>query len=154
MEELTKRNGKGVWMREIEKMLRRFDASLEWLIESVSLREQEMDKIRGNTEIQGHEKDQMLKVKKFQSIKEVLEEVEVLIDTHFFNGFYESKSSLFLKRVFENRGSIEMRIFKKTWRSLNCSPKTMKIIREVRKNILCVGKRKELITKKKVELKC
>ena len=31
MEELTKRNGKGVWMREIEKVLKRIDASLEWL---------------------------------------------------------------------------------------------------------------------------
>ena len=30
MEELTKRNGKGVWTREIEKVLKRFDASLEW----------------------------------------------------------------------------------------------------------------------------
>ena len=29
MEELTKRNGKGVWPREIEKALKRFDASLE-----------------------------------------------------------------------------------------------------------------------------
>ena len=95
-----------------------------------------------------------MKVKRFQSIEEVLEEVEVLIDTHFFNEFYESKSSLFLKRALENQGSIEMRIFKKTWRSLNCSPKTMKIIREVQENLLCVGKRKELFTKKKVELKC
>ena len=30
MEELTKRNGKGVWLREIEKALKRFDGSLEW----------------------------------------------------------------------------------------------------------------------------
>ena len=29
VEELTKRNGKGVRMREIEKVLKRFDASLE-----------------------------------------------------------------------------------------------------------------------------
>ena len=28
MEDLTKRNGKGVWMREIENVLRRFDTSL------------------------------------------------------------------------------------------------------------------------------
>ena len=28
MEEMTKRNGKGLWMREIEKALKRFDASL------------------------------------------------------------------------------------------------------------------------------
>ena len=33
MEELTKRNGKGVWKREIEKVLKMFGASIEWLIE-------------------------------------------------------------------------------------------------------------------------
>ena len=33
MEELTKRNGKGVWMRVREKTLKRFDASLGWLME-------------------------------------------------------------------------------------------------------------------------
>ena len=32
MEELTKKNGKGIWMREIEKILKRFDASLEWFV--------------------------------------------------------------------------------------------------------------------------
>ena len=47
MEELIKRNGKGVLVREIEKVLKRFDASLEWLMERVSLREEEKDKIRG-----------------------------------------------------------------------------------------------------------
>ena len=38
MEELTKRNGKGAWMREIEKGLKRFDASLEWFMGRISLR--------------------------------------------------------------------------------------------------------------------
>ena len=37
MEELTKRNGNGVWLREIEKALKRFDASLEWLFERIEL---------------------------------------------------------------------------------------------------------------------
>ena len=37
MEELTKMNGKGVWFREIEKVLKRFDASLEWLLERIGL---------------------------------------------------------------------------------------------------------------------
>ena len=32
MEELTRRNGKGAWLREIEKVLKRFDMSLEWLM--------------------------------------------------------------------------------------------------------------------------
>ena len=41
----------------------------------------------------------MLRAKRrTKSIDEVLEEVEVLIDTHFFNEFSESKSSLFLKK--------------------------------------------------------
>ena len=44
MEELTKRNGKGVWMREIEKVLKRFDGSLEWLTERIWMREEEIEK--------------------------------------------------------------------------------------------------------------
>ena len=32
VEEVTKRNGKGMWMREIERVLKRLDASLEWLV--------------------------------------------------------------------------------------------------------------------------
>ena len=84
----------------------------------------------------------------------MLEEVEVLIDTHFFNEFYDTKSSIFLKSVIENQCWIEMRLFKRTWRSLNCTPKTMKIIREIQENLLCVGKRKEMITKKKTETTC
>ena len=33
-------------------------------------------------------------------------------------------------------------------------PKTMKIIREIQENLLCVGKRRELITKKRAEWRC
>ena len=154
MEELTKRNGKGVWMREIEKMLRRFDASLEWLTERIGMREEEIEKIRCDREIEEREKSQLLGAKKMKCIADVLEEVEVLIDTHFFNEFHDTKSSMFLKRVVENQGWIEMRLLKRTWRTLNCTPKTMKIIREIQENLLCVGKRKEMITKKKAELKC
>ena len=154
MEELTKKNGKGVWMREIEKVLKRFDASLEWLTGRIGMREEEIEKIRGDREIHEHEKSQLLRAKRLKSIEEVLEEVEVLIDTRFFNEFYGTKSSIFLKRVLENQGSIEMRLLKRTWKSLNCSPKTMKIIREIQENLLCVGKRKEMITKKKAETTC
>ena len=89
-----------------------------------------------------------------KSIAEVLEEVEVLIDTHFFNQFSETKSSLFLKRVLANQSAIETKLFKRTWRTLNCTPKTMKVIREIQENLLCVGKRKELITKRKEETTC
>ena len=53
-----------------------------------------------------------------------------------------------------NQNAIEMKLLKKTWRTLNCTPKTLKVIMEIRENILCVGKRKELITKKKAESKC
>ena len=56
-----------------------------------------------------------------ESIVEVLEEVEVLIDTHFFNDFYETKSSVFLK-VIAAQDSTEMRLLEKTWRTLNCFP--------------------------------
>ena len=95
-----------------------------------------------------------LRAKRLKSIEEVMEEVEVLIDTHFFNEFYGTKSALFLKRVLGNQGWIEMTLFKRTWRTLNCTPKTMKIIREIQESLLCVGKRKEMITKKKAESKC
>ena len=96
----------------------------------------------------------MLNAIKMKNIAEVLEEVEVLIDTHFFNDFSETKSSQFLKKVIAHQGWIETRLFKKAWRSLNCTPKTSKIIREIQENILCVGKRKELIAKKKVASRC
>ena len=61
----------------------------------------------------------------------MLEEVEVLFDTYFFNEFWETKSSQFLKKVIAAQGSIEMRLLKKTWRTLNCFPKTMKVKREI-----------------------
>ena len=80
--------------------------------------------------------------------------MEVLIDTHHFNDFSQTKSPGFLKKVIANQSSIDMRLLKKTWRTLNCNPKTMKVIREIQENLLCVGKRKELITKKKAETKC
>ena len=154
MEELTKRNGKGVWMREIDKVLKRYDASLEWLRERIGLRDEEIDAIRRNGEIEERDKRQIIRAERAKSIDEVLGEVEVLIDTHFFNEFSETKSSMFLKKVLANQNSIEMRLFKKTSRTLNCTPKTMKVIRELQENLLCVGKRKDLITKKKAETTC
>ena len=101
-----------------------------------------------------NEKKQALGAKRTSSIEEVLEEVEVLIDMHFFNEFTATKSSIFLKQGLGNQNVIEMKLLKKTWRTLNCTPKTLKVIREVQENLLCVGKRKELITKKKAETKC
>ena len=154
MEELTKRNGKGIWMREIEKVLKRFDTSLVWLTGRMILREEEMDVVRQDSQIDETEKMQKLKVMRTKSIADVLEEVEVVIDTHFFNEFSKTKSSSFLKKVMENQSVIDTRLFAKTWRTINCSPKTMKVIREIQENLLCVGKRKEMITKKRAETKC
>ena len=37
---------------------------------------------------------------------------------------------------------------------MNCSPKTMKVIWEIQENLLCVGRRKELITKQRTETLC
>ena len=66
----------------------------------------------------------------------------------------EAKSSGFLKKVITHQSAIDLRLFRKTWRTLSCSPKTMKVIREIQENLLCVGKRKELITKKKADSRC
>ena len=153
MEETTKRNGKGVWMREIEKVLKRFDAPLEWLMERIGQCEEEMDKIR-REEIEERDKSQKLRAMKMKSINEVIEDVRVLIDIHYFEEFSKTKSSACLKNVIDNQNVIETGLFKKTWRSLNCSPKTLKVIREPQENLLCVGRRKELTTKKKSETKC
>ena len=60
----------------------------------------------------------MLRAQKMKSIDEVLEEVGILIDTHFFNEFAETKSSKFLKSVMASQSVIEMTLLKKTWRTL------------------------------------
>ena len=103
-------------------------------------------------------KNEMPKPRTIKSIEEVMEAVEVVIDTNFFNAFSEQSLSLslpFLKRVISNQGLIDLKLFKKSWRLLNCFPKTMKVIREIQENLLCVGKRKDLITKKKkTDSKC
>ena len=48
---------------------------------------------------------------------------------------------------------IEVRLFRKTLRSVNCTPKTLKVIREIQENLLCVGKRKDF-KKKGVQTTC
>ena len=113
-----------------------------------------MEMIRGNVEMDEREKSLLLRVKRMKSINEVLEEVAVVVDMHFYNAFSERKSSQFLQKVMDNQRVIDTSILKKTWRTLNCTPKTMKIIREIQENLLCVGKRRELITKKRAETKC
>ena len=118
------------------------------------MRDEEMVAIRRNDEMDEREKNQTIQAKRAKSMEEVLEDVVVLIETHFFNEFFVTKSSMFLKKVIANRSPIDIKLFKKTWRTLNCSPKTTKVIREIRENLLCVGKRKELITKMRAETMC
>ena len=57
-----------------------------------------MNEIKQNAEMDESEKTLKMKAMKMKSIQDVLEEVEVLIDTCFFNEFSEMKSSLFLNR--------------------------------------------------------
>ena len=96
MEEATKRNGKGVWVREIENVLKRFDSSIEWLIERISLRDAKLEVIKQNLETDEHEKNETLRVRRTQCIADVLEEIEVLNDTYFLNEFSETLLSRFL----------------------------------------------------------
>ena len=100
------------------------------------------------------EKNKILVSKRANSIGEVLEDVEVLIDAHFFDQFTETKSSMFLKKVLANQRMIGVGLFNKTWRTLNCYQKTMKVIREIQENLLCIGESRELVTKKKSDTKC
>ena len=59
------------------------------------------------------------------------------IDTLFYNEFSETQPSPFLKKIVTCQGPIDLRLYKKSWRSLNCSPKTMKEIRDPGKPPLC-----------------
>ena len=129
-------------MREIEKALKRFDAPLEWLVERITMRESEFERMKQNGDIEEQVKDQMLRAKRLKSIHEVLEEVDVLIDMHFYNKFRETKSSMFLKKIIETQNWIEMNLLKKAWRTLNYSPKTTKAIREIQENLPLSGNEK------------
>ena len=46
--------------------------------------------------------------KRSKRIEDVLEEVEVLIDTHFFNEFSETKSASFLKKEITHQNETKM----------------------------------------------
>ena len=60
----------------------------------------EMDRVRRDARIEEMATNEML-IRKMKSIEEVKEDVEVVIDTHFFNVFSKTKSSLFLKSRLE-----------------------------------------------------
>ena len=66
-------------MREMEKALKRFDASIERLLERITIREDEIEAIRKNCEIEEREKNKVLQAKRIKSIGDILEEVVVLI---------------------------------------------------------------------------
>ena len=78
-----------------------------------------MDNVRRDDQIEDAEKRLVLRAKRMKGIAEVLEEMEVLIDTNFFNEFRMAKSSIFPKKVLENQKWIEMNILKKSWMTLN-----------------------------------
>ena len=84
---MTKRNGKGVWLREIEKVLKRFNASLVWLVGRIQIREVEQEKVRHDDGMEGRDKTVKLKAMKMKSIAEVLEEAECVVDLFFFLEF-------------------------------------------------------------------
>ena len=117
-------------------------------MERDALRDEEIETLRWDGQVEEQKKRALIRAMKMKSVVDVLEEVEVHFDTHFFNKFSQTKSSLFLKKVISNKGSIEMRLLNKTWRTLNLTQKLLKVVMEIHENLLCVWKRKELITKK------
>ena len=50
-----------------------------------------MQEIKQNDQMEVQMKSKILQSKRMKSIEEVLEEVEVLIDAHFFNEFWLTK---------------------------------------------------------------
>ena len=83
-------------------------------MERMAQRDGEMDSIRESGEMEEGEKGLVLRSMKAKSIADVLEEVEVLIDMHHFNAFWETKSSLFLKRIIASHNSIDKNLLKKS----------------------------------------
>ena len=60
MEELIKRNGKGIWMREIEKVLKRFNSSLEWLMGRMTASNHKREKLKRSDRMTKLEKTRRL----------------------------------------------------------------------------------------------
>ena len=83
MDELMRKNGTGVMTREIEKCTRRIDWALEWLLGQVASRDEEMETIQQNGDI--GERNGNLKGCRKKSIADVLEAVDVNIDTPSMN---------------------------------------------------------------------
>ena len=105
------------------------------------MRERDIELIEHDCEIEDCEKSEIIKAKRMKSVADIIEDVDVLIDTHFFDEFCKTKSSMFLKKIIANQSVTDTVLLKKIWRTLNCTPKTMKVIQEIQENLLCVGKR-------------
>ena len=80
--------------------------------------------------MEDREKKDTLDARRINGIDEVLEAVEIVIDTHFFNQF--QKSPLCFRNMIANQKSIETNILKRTRGSLIRTQKTMKTIREIK----------------------
>ena len=74
-------------MRENEKVLRWFDASLEWLMERFAMRDEEMEKLGQDRQVEEKTKRATIRVMKMKIVDVDLEEVEELIDLHLFIEF-------------------------------------------------------------------
>ena len=73
----------------------------------------DFEKIGRNGEIEDRELDHILGARRMRSIDEVLEEVEMLVDTHFDEFSGNKKLIVSEKRSSRtNQGSIEMRLLK------------------------------------------
>ena len=70
-------------------------------------------------EFEANLKVELLRAKMLKSVDDVLEEVGVLIATHFFSGFTVTKSSTFLKMVITHQSAIDMKLIRNTSRTLN-----------------------------------
>ena len=81
-------------------------------MERIAVRDEEMDHMGRNEETEERDMNQTLRVKKMKSIADVLEEVAVAINMHFFVEFSRTKSSTFLKEGIANQGAIETKLFK------------------------------------------
>ena len=92
----------------------------------------------------------MLRVKRMRGIAEVLEEMVVLVDTRIFNEFSEKVLRVpeegACQPEFHGYGTL-----REDLEIMKLFPKTLKVIEEIQENLLCVGKRKEMTTKKNVE---
>ena len=56
----------------------------------IAARDEEMEAVRQNTEIEEGEKNALLGAKRTKGIADVLEEVAAVIDMHFFSEFSET----------------------------------------------------------------